>query len=110
MEVDEKNLASAVAGREEELIALESIFDTDFKKLSENAWAVTLTPEPNPSSVEFHFVPAARCLYPLQLPIIIYRCNRLSAHQRLHVVQAVARWCVQQRMLGTAMVHLIAEQ
>jgi len=67
---------------EQELVALESIYDTSFIQLSPNSWKIKLE-----ECGELEFLIPPGCAYPHHLPVIILRNHDLSAQQRLHIVQ-----------------------
>lgn len=82
----------------EELTALESIFEKDFERIGARAWSVKIA-SPNLSlSLEFLVPPA--CIYPAQCPVVLVRCDHLSAAQRLQLTAQVAKHIFSNELLG----------
>lgn len=91
---------------DEEIMALEAIFESDFTRLSPTSWKVNMGRKLGKLEV---VVPAG-CNYPHELPVWIIRHKDLSAYQRLYIVRSCAKYCVQDEgLLGSALTFAVVD-
>jgi hypothetical protein len=90
---------------EDEVMALEAIFDTDFCKLGANSWSVAL----GGLGTLVVLVPKD-CAYPAELPVWVLRGDKFSAQQKLYLVRSLARFCLDDALLGEPLTFNVVEQ
>ena len=83
----------------EELTALESIFESEFQRIGPRAWSVKIAAPNLEMTLEFMVPPS--CNYPSQCPVVLVRCDHLSAAQRLQLTAQVAKHIFSTELLGS---------